>query len=64
MAALRLLDGVRVVEWAEGVSAPFGARILADLGADVMKLERPITGDPMRARGPFLPDGVFPDNSA
>jgi len=61
---LRLLDGVRVVEWAEGISAPFCARILADLGADVVKLERPVTGDPMRAAGPFLPGDNTSNNSA
>ncbi len=61
---LRLLDGVRVVEWAEGIAAPFCARILADLGAEVVKVEPPITGDPMRAAGPFLPGERPPDSSA
>ncbi len=57
---LRLLEGVRVIEWAEGLSAPFCARILADLGAEVVKVEPP-GGDRMRAVPPLLP---FPDGGA
>lgn len=52
------LSGVRVVECTESVSPSFCARLLADAGADVVKVERP-NGDPLRRRGPF-PDG-FPD---
>ena len=51
------LEGIRVVEWGEMVSAPFCARLLAELGADVIKVEPP-DGDPARRRGPY-PDG-FP----
>ena len=50
------LEGIRVVEWGEMVSAPFCARLLAELGADVVKVEPP-DGDPARRRGPY-PDGV------
>jgi crotonobetainyl-CoA:carnitine CoA-transferase CaiB-like acyl-CoA transferase len=48
------LAGVRVVEFGEGIAAPFGARLLGDLGADVIKVERP-GGDPMRREGPSAP---------
>ncbi|MEE2059150.1 CaiB/BaiF CoA transferase family protein [Rhodococcus artemisiae] len=48
------LDGLRVVELATGVAAPFAARLLADLGADVVKVEDP-EGDPLRKEGPFAP---------
>lgn len=41
------LAGVRVVEIATIIAAPFGASLLADLGADVIKVE-PINGDPYR----------------
>src|SRR5215813_14010595 len=39
------LDGIRVVALEQAVSAPFCSRQLADLGADVVKIERPDGGD-------------------
>ena len=55
------LEGVRVVEWGELVSAPFCAKLLAELGADVIKIEPP-SGDPARRCGPF--PGHSPDPEA
>jgi crotonobetainyl-CoA:carnitine CoA-transferase CaiB-like acyl-CoA transferase len=46
-----------VVEWGSLVSAPFCGKLLADLGAEVIKVEAPGTGDDGRNSGPF-PDGV------
>ena len=54
------LDGVRVVEWGSFVSAPFCGKVLAELGADVIKVEPPVYGDESRRHGPFpdhSPDG-------
>ena len=51
------LQGVRVIEWGSLVSAPFCGKVLGELGADVIKIETPGTGDDGRARGPF-PDGI------
>ena len=48
------LRGVRVLEVGEMVSASYAAKLLADLGADVIKLETP-SGDTARRRGPFPP---------
>jgi crotonobetainyl-CoA:carnitine CoA-transferase CaiB-like acyl-CoA transferase len=48
------LAGVRVVELAHGIAAPFAARLLGDFGADVVKLEGP-AGDPLRRDGPAMP---------
>jgi crotonobetainyl-CoA:carnitine CoA-transferase CaiB-like acyl-CoA transferase len=52
---MKALEDLRVVEVGSHVSAPWCARLFADLGADVIKLEGP-GGDPSRALGPF-PDG-------
>ena len=49
------LSGVKVVEYTGMASASFCARLLADAGADVVKVEPP-GGDPYRRHGPF-PDG-------
>ena len=46
--------GIRIIECGQGVSAAFGAKLLADLGADVIKVEPP-EGDLTRRRGPFRP---------
>ena len=47
------LAGVRVLDISQGVAAPFCAKLLGDLGADVVKVERPGTGDATREFGPF-----------
>ena len=51
------LAGVRVIEWGSLVSAPFCGKVLAELGADVVKVEPPETGEEGRYRGPY-PDNV------
>lgn len=51
------LVGMRVIEAGEGAAAAFAAKMLADLGADVIKIEDPERGDISRTRGPF-PGGV------
>ena len=56
------LEGVRVVEWGEMVSAPFCAKVLAELGADVVKVEPP-EGDPARRAGPFPSGQPHPERS-
>src|SRR5579884_2517986 len=46
------LQGLRVVEWAQGFGGPLSARLLGDLGADVVKIEPP-EGDWTRRAGLF-----------
>ena len=48
------LSGITVVEIGAFMAAPFATMHLADLGADVVKVENPDGGDPVRATGPFL----------
>src|SRR5438045_3359942 len=58
----RPLRGARVLELATDVAGPYGAKLLGDLGADVVKAEPP-TGDPSRRRGPFRDNQPDPDGS-
>ncbi|QRX81595.1 CaiB/BaiF CoA-transferase family protein [Glaciimonas sp. PAMC28666] len=50
------LQGIRVIELGTFLSAPFAATLLADFGADVIKIELPDVGDPMRTLGAFPSD--------
>ena len=53
-----LLEGVRVLDLSRMLAGPYGSMLLADLGAEVIKIEEPRGGDPMRAMGPpFLGPG-------
>jgi CoA:oxalate CoA-transferase len=61
-ASRSALSGLRVVECGGMVTAPYAAKLMADLGADVIKVE-PLDGDPSRARGPF-PAGHEGDREA
>jgi crotonobetainyl-CoA:carnitine CoA-transferase CaiB-like acyl-CoA transferase len=52
-----ILQGIRVIEIGTFISAPFAATLLADFGAEVLKIELPESGDPMRTLGEYPPEG-------
>jgi formyl-CoA transferase len=51
------LDGIRVLELGQLIAGPFASRLLAEFGADVIKIEPPRTGDPLR-KWRMLHDGT------
>jgi crotonobetainyl-CoA:carnitine CoA-transferase CaiB-like acyl-CoA transferase len=61
--AIGAFDGIKVVEFANMVSGPYCGKLLADMGADVTKIEEAPNGDPARGRGPFLDDEPHAERS-
>lgn len=57
------LDGLRVVELATGIAGPYAGKLLADFGAEVVKVEPP-GGDRSRGWGPFPEGDDGPEQSA
>jgi crotonobetainyl-CoA:carnitine CoA-transferase CaiB-like acyl-CoA transferase len=58
------LIGIRIVELAESVAGEYCGKLLADFGAEVIKIERPDCGSPTRAMAPIIGDGSGPERSA
>lgn len=54
------LKDLKVVEMGTLIAGPFCGQILGDFGADVVKIEDPKSGDPMRQWGRSLPKGLSP----
>ena len=62
-AAQGPLAGLKIVEYGDLVTAPYAAKVLADLGATVVKIEPPGAGDRSRGVGPFPNDDPHPERS-
>lgn len=60
---LELLSGVKVLELTNGLSGAFCAKLLADQGADTIKVEPPGCGDSARHEPPFIGGQPHPDRS-
>ncbi len=58
-----MLDGLRVIDLGPGIAPSFCAKLLADYGAEVVKVEPPGEGDPARRMGPFVADDPSPEKS-
>ena len=55
-AGARSLEGIRVLDLSRVLAGPTAAQTLADLGAEVIKVERPAVGDDTRLMGPHFPE--------
>jgi len=58
-----VLDGIRVLELGNQISAPFCSKLLTEYGADVIKVEPPDVGEETRRMGPFVGDDPHLDKS-
>ena len=58
-----MFDGLKIIELGNLISAPYCAKLFAHLGAEVIKVEKPDTGDEARHHGPFQNDIPHPEKS-
>lgn len=56
-AGFKLLDGIRILDLSTSVAGPYASMLLGDMGAEIIKVERPLKGDDARSWGPPFLDG-------
>ena len=60
----KALAGLKIVEYGHLISGPYCTKLMADLGAEVIKIEDPVAGaDEARKHGPFPGDVPHPEKS-
>ena len=59
----RALEGLLVLDVSENISGPYCTKLLGSFGAQVIKIERPGSGDPSRKACPFLNDSPHPEEA-
>lgn len=59
----KALEGITVIEYANGVGVPYCGKLLADMGAHVIKIEKPGAGDKARRMGPYAAGCEGSENS-
>ena len=57
------LDDLTILDLTQHVAGPYATKLMADYGADVIKVERPGSGDIARSFGPFQGDNQGPEHS-
>ncbi|MDP7533699.1 MAG: CoA transferase, partial [SAR202 cluster bacterium] len=57
------LSDITILDFTQGIAGPYCTKLLADYGANVIKIERPATGDGARRLGPFPNDVEHPEKS-
>jgi crotonobetainyl-CoA:carnitine CoA-transferase CaiB-like acyl-CoA transferase len=60
---MQALDDLVVLDLGQHIAGPYATKLMADYGADVIKVERPGTGDIARSFGPFKGDEPHPEKS-
>ncbi len=60
MTDTHALDGIRIIDFSHVFQGPVGMQLLGDFGADVIKVERPGSGDWSRSWGPYVADVSLP----